>query len=74
MTVFGEEKCDKLRVNSFVGAEVSAKETADEVAVDRRVVTWEVDIFKSAETAFQVASEFLYLSRFACSVQAFEYY
>ena len=74
MTVFREKKCYQLGVYSFIGAEVSPEETADEVSVYRSIVTWEMDVFKTAEKAFKICSEFLYLGGFSCSVQSFKYY
>ena len=74
MTVFCEQKGHQLRVYCLVAAEVSAEETADKVAIDRCVITWEMNVFKCAEKAFEISSEFFYLGGFSCSVQAFEYY
>ena len=61
MAVFCEEKGNELRMDRLVGAEVSAEETADEVAVDRGVIAREMYVFKLSENAFQIASELLYL-------------
>ena len=72
MAVFGEKKGHQLRVYILIAAEVSAEEPADQISVDRGVIPWEMDIFESAVDAFEVASESLYLSGFACTVEAFE--
>ena len=61
MAVFREEKGHELRMDRLVGAEVSAEETAYEVAVDRGVIAREMYVFKLSENAFQIASELLYL-------------
>lgn len=74
MAIFCKEKRYKLRVDLLVAAEVSSEETADQVSIDRSVVAWEMYVFKAAEKAFEICSEFLYLCGFSCTVQAFKYY
>ena len=74
MTVFCKQKGHKLGVHLLVAAEVSAEETADQVSIDRSVIAREMDIFKAAEKAFKICSEFLYLGGLSCPVQAFKDY
>ena len=58
VTVLCEEKCYKLRMYGFIGTEISAEETADEITVYRCVVAWEMYIFEGTESAFEIISEF----------------
>ena len=74
MSVFGKEKCHQLRVDGLVAAEITSKETADELSIDRSVIPWEVYVFDLSEKAFKIGSEFLYLGGFSGSVQAFKDY
>ena len=74
MSVFCKEQGHELWVHGLVRAEVSSEETADEVSVDRRVVSWKMYVFEISENAFEVCSQLLYLSGLACAVQSFQYY
>ena len=58
----------------LVRTEVSAEKTADQFTIDRCVIAWEMYVFEASEDLFKILSEFLYLGRFACAVQSFEYY
>ena len=53
MSVLGKEKRHQLRMHAFIVAEVSAEEAADEVSVDRSVISWEMYVFKTAKKAFE---------------------
>jgi hypothetical protein len=70
--VLCEKQGHKLRMHALVVAEISTEETADEIAIDRGIVSWEMYIVKRSEHAFQICSEFLYLGGFSGSVQTFE--
>ena len=61
MAVFREEKGHELRMDRLVGAEVSAEETAYQVAVYGGVIAWEMYVFETAEKAFEIISESFYL-------------
>jgi hypothetical protein len=74
VAVFCKEERHQLWVHGLVRAEVPSQEAADEFAVNRSVIAWEMYIFKASENLFEILSEFLYLGRLACAVQSFEYY
>ena len=73
VAVLSKKKRNQLRMNCFVGTEVTAEETADQVSIYGSVITWEMYIFKAAQTTFKICSELLYLSGFSCTVKAFKY-
>ena len=58
MPVFSKEEGYQLRVYGLVRAEVSAKETADEVSIYRSVVSWEMDVFETSEMLSRYALSF----------------
>ena len=74
MPVFCEKQGYKLRMNGFVASEVTAEETADQITVNRGVISGEMYVFDRTEEALEIISEFLYLGGFSCSVQTFKYY
>jgi hypothetical protein len=74
VAVFSKQKGYQLRVYGFIRAEVSAEEAADQFAIYRSVIAWEMYVFEASEDLFEILSEFLYLGRLACAVQSFEYY
>jgi hypothetical protein len=74
VAVFCEEQGDKLRVYALVRAEVSAQEAAYQFSVYRSVVSWKMNIFKTAQTGLKIVSQFLDLGGFSGSVQALKYY
>jgi len=61
MAVFREKKGHELRMYGLVRTEVSAEETAYQVAVYRGVIAWEMYVFEIAEKAFEIISESFYL-------------
>ena len=74
VSVFREQKSYKLRMYGFVASEVSAQETAYEISIYGSVISWKMNILERSENAFKIISEFLDLSGFSGSVQAFKYY
>lgn len=74
MPVFRKQKGYELRMHAFVASEISTEEAADQISVNGCFVSWEMDVFKFSEQAFQICSELLYLGGFSCSVQAFKDY
>jgi hypothetical protein len=73
VSVFSEEQSHELGMNRRIVSEIPSEETADEVAVDRSIITWEMYIFQRAENALQIGAELFHLSGFAGSVKALEY-
>ena len=39
----------KLRMDSFIRAEISSEEAADEVSIHWSIISWEMNVFKRAE-------------------------
>ena len=54
MPVFRKKKGHKLGMDCFVAAEVSAKETAYKLTVDRCIISGEMYVFDCAEEAFKI--------------------
>lgn len=72
MSVFGEKKGHQLRMNLLHGAEVTPKETADQIPIDRSVVAREMDVAEGLATALKISFQSLDLGGLPCPVKAFE--
>ena len=72
MSVFGEKEGHQLRVNLLHGAEVTPKETADQIPIDRSVVAREMDVAEGLATALKISFQSLDLGGLPCPVKAFE--
>ncbi len=74
MPVFCEKKGHKLRVYGVDVPEFPLEEPADESAIYRGVVAWEMYVFYCAKEAFEIFFQFFDLSGLSCPVQAFNDY
>jgi hypothetical protein len=72
MPVLGEQQGDQLGMDRIVGSEVAAKETADQAAVNGRVIAWEMNILQDRAHRFKIFLQLPDLGGLARSVQAFE--
>ena len=72
MSVFGEKEGHQLRVNLLHGAEITPKETADQIPIDRSVVAREMDVAESLAAALKISFQSLDLGGLPCPVKAFE--
>lgn len=72
MPVLGEQQGDQLRVNGFVASEIPAQKPADQIAIDRRVVSWKVNVFQFRAYLFEIRLQLLDLRGFPSSVQTFQ--
>ena len=74
MPVLREEQGHKLRMHLLVSSEVAAQEAGNQLAVDRRVIAWEVYVLKRLRQCFEILPQFPDLRRFARTVEPFYYY
>ena len=73
VTVFGKKEGDQLRMHLIVGPEVSAKETGNEVSVDRSLITGKMNVFQTAAALQQIFFQQCDLGGFSRPVQSFKY-
>ena len=72
VSVFGKKEGHQLRVNLLHGAEITPKETADQIPIDRSVVAREMDVAEGLATALKISFQSLDLGGLPCPVKAFE--